>query len=231
MNNLERFTSPASGANIKSLLKELNDKGAQLRSLLWLETQATSTPVEGVCTCDQLDDDDDADECDWCCDMSEEDPCEMSPCQLELSVGTNVVLTELYADQIVQILPMVKEWVVADLESIEKRLNNQGVYLEGPGANQAQIHAPILPLKPFDPSNILFLSKRPEKGDLVVMLEDVFVKYQSPRGNHVIEKGTKHRVIMTETDLADSSVLVHIQPIDGLDIYRVNTLSIQPIQE
>ena len=230
MNNLSRFTNPASGANIKALLKELNDKGAQLRSLLWLETQATSTPVEGVCDCDDEDDD----ECDYCQRMEhEEDPGELSPCQLELSVGTNMVLTELYADQITQILPMIKTWVVADLEAIEERLNKQGVYLEGPGANQAQVHAPILPLKPFDPSNIQFLSKRTEKGDLVITLEDSIIASPVHANDCAItlKKGTKCRVLDVETLVRDNTMLVHIQPETGLEIYRVNGTSIQPIQE
>jgi len=231
MNNLERFTSPASGANIKTLLKELSDKGAQLRSLLWLETRTTSTPVAQECTCDE-EGMDDGDECDFCCD-ERNDPGEIDSCQLELSVGSNVVLTELYADQINQILPKIKEWVVADLEAIEKRLNAQGVFLEGPGANQAQVHAPILPLKPFDPSNIQFLSKRPEKGDLVLTLEEIVIAHPVHANDSaiILKKGVKCRVLDVETQLLGNVELVHIQPETGLDIYRVNTLSIQPIQE
>jgi hypothetical protein len=223
MNNLSRFTSPASGANIKKLLKELNDKGAQLRSVLWLETRTTSTPVvDDGCHCTEQEDDD---LCDFCLSVQDE-PEPIGPCQLELSVGNNMVLTELFADQIDQILPFIKGWVINDLEAIEKKLNDQGVYLEG------QKPAPILPGAPFEPVNIQFLSKAPAKGDLVVMLEDVFVLSPQPEARNVtLKKGTKHRVIMTETKLADSAVLVHIQPEDGLEIYRVNTLSIQPIQE
>lgn len=223
MDNLARFTNPASGSNIKTLLKELNDKGAQLRSVLWLEEKAKPQPEQG-CTCA---DDDDEPECDWCAFEPDDEPEHIAPCQLELSVGTNVVLTEIFADQVEQILPFIKQWVIKDLEAIEQKLNSQGVYLQGQRPN-----APVLPKAPFDPVNIQFLSKHPEKGDLVVMLEDVVVTHPHPRASSLtLKKGTKHRVIMTETALADSSVLVHIQPEAGLEIYRVNTLSIQPIQE
>jgi len=231
MSNLDRFTNPASGKNIKQLLKELNDKGAQLRSLIWLETQTTSTPVEAGCTCNE-DDMDDGDECDFCCGEYN-DPGEIDSCQLELSVGSNVVLTELHGEQITQVLPLVKSWVVKDLEAIEKKLNDQGVYLEGQKANQAQVHAPILPLKPFDPSNIQFLSKPPEKGDLVLTLEEIVIAHPVHANDCAItlKKGVKCRVLDVETQLLGNVELVHIQPETGLDIYRVNTLSIQPIQE
>ncbi|MBL4909033.1 MAG: hypothetical protein JKX78_03580 [Alteromonadaceae bacterium] len=224
MNNLERFTSPASGANIKALLKQLNDKGAQLRSVLWLETQ-TTPPVEGVCDCDDGDDD----ECDYCLGMIDE-PEQFEPCQLELSVGNNMVLTELFAEQIDQILPMIKEWVVRDLEIIEKKLNNQGVYLEGPGANQAQVGG-LLPAKPFHPVNTQFLSKPVEKGDLVVAIVDIDVKRPNNIDNLVVKKGTRCRVLDVETYVETNSILAHIQPEASLEIYRVLAQQVQPIQE
>lgn len=222
MDNLKRFTNPASGSNIKTLLKELNDKGAQLRSVLWLEEKAKPQPEQG-CTCGPDDDED----CDWCSFEQNDEPEHIAPCQLELSVGNNVVLTELFADQVEQILPFIKQWVIKDLEAIEQKLNSQGVYLQGQRPD-----APILPKAPFDPVNIQFLSKHPEKGDLVVMLEDVVVLTPQPEArSFTLKKGTKHRVIMVDAPLASSHTLVHIQPLDALEIYRVNTLSIQPIQE
>ncbi|MBL4908963.1 MAG: hypothetical protein JKX78_02900 [Alteromonadaceae bacterium] len=228
MNNLERFTSPASGANIKALLKELNDKGAELRSLLWLETQTTSNPVvDDGCHCT---DDEDDDLCDFCMNVGDNEPEHVPPCQLELSVGNKMVLTELFADQITQILPMIKEWVIKDLEVIEKKLNNQGVYLEGPGANQAQVGG-LLPAKPFHPVNTQFLSKPVEKGDLVVAIVDIDVKRPNNIDNLVVKKGTRCRVLDVETYVETNSILAHIQPEASLEIYRVLAQQVQPIQE
>ena len=230
MNNLERFTSPASGANIKKLLKELNDKGAQLRSVLWLETQTTSTPVEGVCDCGP---DDDEDSCDYCLLMeSGEDPEQFSPCQLELSVGNNVVLTEIFTEQINQVLPLIKEWVIRDLEIIEHKLNDQGVYLEGPGANQAEIGG-LLPSKPFKPVNIQFLSKNPEKGDLVVTLVEVVVSLPIHPNDEplILKKGTRCRVMDMESKLCDHTSYAHVQPENEDLIYIVLANQVQPIQE
>lgn len=224
MNNLERFTSPASGANIKKLLKELNDKGAQLRSVLWLETRTTSTPVvDDGCHCTEEEDDD---LCDFCLSVQDE-PEPIGPCQLELSVGNNMVLTELFADQINQILPLIKDWVIKDLEAIEKKLNNQGVYLEG------QPNKPILPGAPFDPVNIQFLSKPVEKGDLVVALEEIIVS-RPVHANDVaiiLKKGTRCKVLDIGHLVETNSNIAMVQPEGSIDIFQVLTNAIQPIQE
>lgn len=225
MNNLERFTSPASGANIKKLLKELNDKGAQLRSVLWLETRTTSTPVvDDGCHCTEEEDDD---LCDFCLSVQDE-PEPIGPCQLELSVGNNMVLTELFADQIDQILPFIKGWVINDLEAIEKKLNDQGVYLEGQPKPK-----PILPGAPFDPVNIQFLSKNPAKGDLVVLLVEVVVALPSHSNDAPIslKKGTRCRVMDMETVLRENALYAHVQPEGEECFYTVLASQIQPIQE
>lgn len=224
MNNLSRFTNPASGANIKTLLKELNDKGAQLRSVLWLEEKAHPQPetLQG-CTCGPDDDED----CDWCSFEQDDEPEHIAPCQLELSVGNNVVLTELFADQINHILPFIKQWVIKDLEVIEKKLNNQGVYLEG------QKPEPILPRAPFDNVNIMFLSKPVAKGDLVVALEDSPpIHPANGRGGAItLKKGRKARVIDIETLVETNCRIAHIMPQGDTAIYRIKDVFVQPIQE
>jgi len=115
MSNLDRFTNPASGTGIKKLLKDLQEKGAQLRNVLWLEDK---TDVDGCACCG-----DDVCEC--------ESPEDFDPCQFELTIRNNVVFSELSEEQVLEVLPLVKKWIIGDLEALERSLNQQGVYLEG----------------------------------------------------------------------------------------------------
>jgi hypothetical protein len=127
---------------------------------------------------------------------------------------------------------MIKQWIVFDLERIETKLNDQGVYLEGPGAPKPH-NGGLLPAKPFEPVNIQFLSKNPGKGDLVVMLVEVVVSLPVHANDEPIylKKGTRCRVMDMETLVAENALYAHIKP-EGEDCFYVVLASqIQPIQE
>ena len=173
MNDLTRFTSPASGKNIKELLKKLGEKGEQLRQVLWLESNSLES--EGfACTCEL----DEPEDCDCGC---EDEPEQYDPCQFELSVRNKVVFAELSQEQVLDILPHVKKWVVADLEAIEKQLNNQGVYLESVKAAPKMVNQQAAPS--------FSVTKRLQEGDVCTLLKD---HQNNPTTNGMVTSAGTH---------------------------------------
>ena len=83
---------------------------------------------------------------------------------------------------VLDILPYVKKWVVADLEAIEKQLNSQGVYLEGIKAAPKR-EVGVRGLSEFS------VTKRLQEGDVCTLLKD---HQNNPTTNGMVTSAGTH---------------------------------------